>query len=279
MKKMMRIGLILLVVGTLGTILSLVVFDINPKGLFNVGPDFRPQISTTNNSHSVKENLNSFDSLDIDVDLADISIVKGDQYAIEVTECEGCPYTLTYSVQGSTLTLKLKVHKYFVKTFDTPKIIITTMEDLGQVNIDSDVGTINISNINIDQLVVDNDVSDILIRNCNVNFAEVESSVGNIDIDGTFETLKIESDVGDSYFKGQARHLEIESDLGKVDATILDSQDAYHIKAKTDLGSLSINGQKQNGFDNTFESNPSLEDIKSIEISNNLGDIILKFMP
>lgn len=201
--------------------------------------------------------VDEFDSIDLNVDVADIVIKEGEEFAIEYELYEGSKY----EVRNNTLY----VDKYKGK----------------QINIGLNMGTkdayltiyipkdkeINIKNIEVDM----GDVKIINGSDWKINNINIDADMGDIEIEGKVEgKIDIEADMGDVDIKGYLQcDISVGADMGDVDICTYYKEEYYNYEIDVDMGEKNIekNGGEMLEGDYRFD----------IEVECDMGDVTLTF--
>lgn len=189
---------------------------------------------------SIKESkeLDSFDKIDLDLDVIEIHLEQGDNFSIKYEGSE--KLEPKYSVDGGVLKVRCKkrVTLGFSMVTSESGITITVPKDtkLSDVDLSVDTGEIEVNDCNIDKMEVDTDTGSVDIKNTSVNNLN-----GNVD-------------------------------TGDITVSILGNADSYNYDLKTDTGDVVLNDiesddgiSKDNGSD------------KNIKLSSDTGDVKLSF--
>ncbi len=285
MKKLFKVGLVLAIIGTIGTLVMLVGVGVNPRGLFSIGPQFKPnfmQSSMHNGKHNsndmmrTEDKFDYFDNLEIDLDIGDVTITQGPIFAIYIEECRVCDVKINYEINGDTLELTNKSSR-FNKNIMTPKVEVMVPETLKDIDIEVDMGALLIKNISADTLSIDANMNATRIYDSVFNKADISSDVGSIDVKGIFRNLELVNNLGEIKFEGNADYLTVSNDIGNSNITLDGRQNDYIIDAKTDIGSLKVHGHKSSGMGKHYQINKGTNASKEVIINNNLGNVTLNF--
>lgn len=176
------------------------------------------------------EELTAFRSLDIEADVMSVTIKKGDRFHISYRATDSMKPK--FAVKGETLVVTQPEKKrFFGNLFGNKKCEMTlTIPEgvqLTRTEFNLDVADLKIADLAADQMKIVTDVGNVEMVSCTGNRLEAESDVGNVDIrSSAFKDMEIESDVGNVYVSG----------LGELSA--------YTIGLSTDIGKVTVNGEK-----------------------------------
>ena len=198
------------------------------------------------------------DRIKADMDMGNLIIRKGDSLQVlyegesrlepETTLKEG---TLTIH-QKKDKSLRFGIHKNEKAELT---VIIPEEVVLSHVDVDLDLGKIEMEDLRIGQGTIQNDLGDIDIQSCTFDEVDIDIDAGDLDVENcTFQKLSVDQDLGD---------VDISTPQDLSDATI---------DMKISLGSLRVNGTKQG---NEFTQKGS-GDI-TLHVSNDMGDIDLQY--
>ncbi|MDD6193912.1 MAG: DUF4097 family beta strand repeat-containing protein [Lachnospiraceae bacterium] len=200
-----------------------------------------------------KDILDAFTTIHVEADIASVKVKQGDDFKIEWSVYRsGVP---TYDVKDGVLTVIQKhPHKNLAGNHSC-KIILTLPEgtklerveidaDVGDVDVldissqkttvTADVGAVNFDNCQLGDTTVEADVGDVSLRSCDFYDLTVSADVGSITIDATQDlseySFDLDAGVGDIHINDQHVHKQFEQHgSGK-----------YKIDADCDVGSLDI---------------------------------------
>lgn len=205
---------------------------------------------TNRNRITYSEDLSPFSQIEIDTDVMNINIEKGDNYHLEYDCTENRQPEI--EVTGNKLKLKQPKAKGWLRNHINYKCDMTLTIPEGTVldnaDITTDVGNVYINNTECNDIKLELDVGNLEIKLCTFKDSEIESDVGNIKINQSdIGNSNIETDTGDVNIKEcEFKDIEIYNDIGNVD---LDSSHIdisnYSVDLSTDLGAIRCNGTKQ----------------------------------
>lgn len=202
--------------------------------------------------------LSEFDKIDMDLSVCSLRLEAGKEFGISY-ECSE-PLVPKYKVEGDRLIVTQKDWEWFHVGTKKCSMVITVPKDaeLSYISVKSNVGDIDICEINSQRFEAEADVGDIDIIHCSfTENMDVEADVGEVDVEATeFGNLSISADVGNVVLNG-------------IDSSIQNaSWDDYDVDIVTNLGSVSINGEKVKG-----EYHKNGRGGKKIKIEADCGDV------
>ena len=205
-------------------------------------------------------NLDKFSDIDMDLQVMDVTIQKGDSLGISY-ECSKKEYVPTIDVKDDVLTVKQKVkNKINIGNVKRCKMILTVPDD-----------------IDIENIEISTDVGDIKIDDVNGDAFTLESDVGDMKLAGiTGEELSINTDVGDVKLEECSfDNAEISGHTGDVKVEGVDDLSKYTMDFETDLGDVKVNGKNYKKQYSEKASSGDSEKEQSLTISTNIGDIVV----
>lgn len=204
------------------------------------------------------DELDAFDTIDIDVDLGDITIQAGDRYGLEL-DWWGSGYELAYANEAG----KLEIWSREV--------------GFGGLSADGWGGEITVT-VPYDQLLkeltVDSDLGDITITQVDVETADMTLDLGSLSGDelSVSRSLTVDADLGEVALSGNLTgETVITADLGSVLLMLDAPKDRYSYDLQVDLGDISVDGTK---FQETVTGGNGEN---YIEVEASLGDITIQF--
>lgn len=193
--------------------------------------------------------LDSFSNITADVNVMNLTVATGESYSISYASNE--KLIPEYEVKDNTLTLKQKNLKFNSITGNKKCTVTVTVPDsLQNLQIDANVGDVNLDGISAESLVLNADVGDIDVTDCSFDQVKAEAAVGDVDFeDSSFQNMEISNDVGDV----------------SVSAENLSN---YQMNLSTDIGEVSVN-------DKNYRKSYKCDGYSGSKliIENNTGDI------
>ncbi len=216
--------------------------------------------------------LDSFDTIDIDMNYGSVEIKEGKDFAIEYNLYSD---DVSYSVKNNKLTFRenkknewfnfdfswLGSHKdssvtIYIPENNSDKINISKLKaDMGKVTIDGvtlgeanvivNMGDTNFKDVTVESLDVDADMGKVTFTGKAANYINVNANMGDINITGYLDC-----------------NMDIDCDMGNVEVTSYYSIDSYDYKITTDMGDKDV---QNNGGD-------KLEGKKNVKIDCDMGN-------
>ena len=207
---------------------------------------------------TTSEELDAFQSIDFDINVADITITSGDTYTIsyQTSKKKLIP---SYEIKDGTLYVKQSsaktLHGLTNNTSCTLMITVPKNTVLSQITGKSAVGDFTMEHASAIQMDVAVNVGDTELTDVVLQQVTIGSDVGDISLeDVTFNIASLTSNVGD------------------VDVTAALSLDDFQIDLSCDFGEIEVN---DNSYHEKYQSNVTSE--KSLTVSTATGDIDISY--
>lgn len=232
--------------------------------------------SSRRNNITFSEDTDTFDSIKIDTDVMNINIKEGNAFHLEYNSPES--RKPSFNVSGNTLDIKQPSARGWLRNHINYKCDLTITIPSGTVlessDIVTDVGNININNIECKDFNAESDVGNIIIKSCTFEYSEIDSDVGNVETSSSnLGRTNIETDTGDiDITTCEFKDMEIYNDVGNVELynNKIDTSN-YTIDLSTDLGSIKVNGEKHKK--SFYQQAPDTADNFKITIETDIGNI------
>lgn len=197
--------------------------------------------------------LDNFDSIEFDTDVADISIKEGTEYKLHYRCTKNMIPEWQVADKKFKVTNRNKKVLFGVNNSCKIEITVPRGSELTLVDIQNDVGDVEIDGI--------------LTKECNV-----ESNVGDITLkDVTMENSVMNSDTGDIEIKNSTfTDLDLSSDVGSVTVESSQRLTDYAFDLSTDIGDIEFNNED---YGNKYRRDG---DAGKITIQGDVGDIEIK---
>ncbi len=246
------VGFVVMMIGVgQGGNLVLSNVRIGPISTITINDDNRGEVTSF---HVSPKNIQS---LDIEADLGDIEIVKGDAFdvlmqgftadEVHYDNLEHNVFKIETSYKGNLISVGSKNNH--------GKIKVTIPKDFKKVEVSAGLGNIIVSDLVLGEFDISVDVGNLEATNMDVASAEIDVNLGKAKYNGTI---------------GQA--IEVDCDLGQVELEIKGNKEEYALELETDLGSVTVDGQSHNQHESKGSTN------KKIEASANLGEVKISFI-
>lgn len=217
-------------------------------------PLFRKRIKLEDTVDTISDHK-KIKNVEIEVKCAEITIKPGDDFTVAANNVFLDDYSFEVSDDTFSVSYLQSVKGwynyndsnigFFSQYEGTPEIIITLPERVYEsITVESNIGSVEISNINCETLYIDSDISEIDVESSSVSEETIiESHIGSIDVD-------------DCIFTGD---IEINTEIGDITANLSGDIRDYNIEAHCAVGSKSINGSSKSAIDNDAPNNIELD--------------------
>ncbi len=196
--------------------------------------------------------------IEADMDMGNLILRTGDAFRIAYEGKDNLEPVVRF--EKGTLSIKQKKEKklsFGIHKNEKAELLVVIPKGLllAGVDVDLDLGKIEMEDLQIGQSTVQNDLGDIDIRNCTFDKMDIDIDAGDLDVrDCTF------------------RSLEIDQDLGDVTVSTPQDMTEADIDMKISLGSLRVNGT-EHGQEFIRQGGGKV----TLTVSNDLGDIDLRY--
>lgn len=220
-------------------------------------------------------------NLNVDVDLANITIKNTDATYAKVSLEEGYRKYYEAKVDGDTLYVNYDVAGHNFK--QGPKIVIELPKEmqLETIYIDTDLGEVKLLEIKqpVGVLEINSDLGNIHVEGCEVSGnAIMTAALGNITIDDSeFKRIDLSADMGNIEFAGKVEgDITAQADMGNIEVELDGKESDYNIELSADMGDVKYKDQKQSGMGGSFTYYQE-EAIGDIVLNCDMGNVELEF--
>lgn len=225
---------------------------------------------SNNKSESFSEVYDYIDEIDINLSASKLTIKEGTEFKVEAEKISN---TFTSKLINNTLRIE-ENKKWFLHKHNAANIIIYVPkgEFLDQLLIDSGAGSIEISNILVNNFKINQGAGLVKITNSEFNKTNINGGVGEVKIiNSILNDLDLESGVGSVNINSSITgNSNIESGIGKI-ALVLDNESNYQLEVTKGIGSIYINNKTQ-ANDTIYGSGNN-----KLKIDGGIGEINIKF--
>lgn len=237
------------------------------SGIFSFFNIFNVSREDKNSYIYTEEVIDNIEKLEIDLNLSDLKIIKGEVFSIETNN-----KNIKYELKNSKIILKES--KGF--NINSNKVLITVPEDkiFNNVDISIGAGNINASDFSTLKLDVEGGAGNITFDNLSVTEKlEIDGGAGNITISNSqVNNMDLDNGVGEFIFEGILfGNTEVDMGLGNVTLNLNTNLDLYNIEIDKGIGNIIINNEKVKGDYN----NKNIQNTKSIKIDGGVGNITI----
>lgn len=197
------------------------------------------------------EKLEAFEKMDFDVELLGITIQEGEDYTISYTTQERL--IPEYRVENGTLYVKQKDTIGMNFNYSGRMRVIVTVPQgvcLEDIKAESDVGDVNIEEVDTKNFTCEADVGDINAKHTCLGVTNITADVGDIDIqDAVLENANIYADVGDIDMRSVTlKDTEVRAEIGNIKIDMNGAKEDYDLELDTEDGDVSVDGKHHGSF-------------------------------
>jgi hypothetical protein len=179
--------------------------------------------------------LDTFDKIYVDTNVIDVSIVSGDSYSYSLSTSKNLNTTVEVS-DGTLRVSQTGYNSFFNFGFNASckvTIVVPDGVEISIIDITSDVGDINISEINATRATIDTNVGDVDLSSMTFKQMNISADVGDIKLSGMKGisdcNVDISTDLGSIKFMGESRGTSF-SRTGSTDVTLTITTDVGSVK-------------------------------------------------
>jgi len=220
-------------------------------------------------------------AIEIDTDLANITIKATDTDHVKVHLEDGYKKYFEAEVKGNTLYVRYDVKGKSFK--QGPKITVELPREMtpDKIHVDTDLGEVRLVGIRqpIEELRIKSALGNVRVEECEVKEkCTLIASLGNIHIeDSSFEKIDLDAAMGNIDFYGKVNgDLFAKAAMGNIEVEVDGREEDYNIELSTDMGDVKYKGQRQEGMGGSYKcytENP----IGDIILDCDMGNVELEF--
>ena len=206
--------------------------------------------------------LSKFKHLEMDIQIGDITIKRGDRLMLYTEQLDADDYELIQD--GDTLIINSK-SKHHISSFyfRIPEYhyILTVPKDtkLESLTLNSDMGDITIDQIALGRCNIYQSLGDIVISDVNYSEMDIDQKMGDVEYEGL----------------GQG-NMQIDNSMGDISVKLKDKEKFYTYELRTSMGSIETDRETADGASQSVESHPKDARYR-IKAECSMGDIELEF--
>lgn len=236
----------------------------------------------TGSEHVTDKFSETITGLEIDTDLANITVKSSDVDEITVSLEDGYLNYYDVKIDGDMLHISYDVGAHTFKK--GPKITVEVPEGvvLEHIYANTDLGEVRILNLRqpLVDLTINANLGNVKVEDCKVNGSGViTAALGNIEVDDSyFERLELSADTGNIEFSGSIEEdLGAQADMGNIDVELDGDVEDYNIELASDMGNVTFGGQKREGGMGGEFTSYHTEATAYIFLNCDMGDVELSF--
>lgn len=200
-------------------------------------------------------NIEAFDSISLDVDLAEVNIIAGDAWNLsyECTRNVAPDFKVEQGVLYVKQTSK-KSHFLIRNGNDDCDIVITIPRDAGisRISGNCNLGDLEFEGVAVEEIDVECNLGEIALKDLNASSITCSCNLGDCEIANcSFDNLKVDND------------------MGSIEVYSRNPLSDYMMDLSVSMGSIEVNG---NDYVSSYYQQQGKEG-KSIILTNNMGSI------
>lgn len=203
--------------------------------------------------------LQPFQRLEMDIDLGDIRIERGDALSLRIEDVSEDHYELEY--EGDTLIITSWTDNHLWAIHQDASFTLTIPKDmeLDHITIESDLGDVKVNHIHVDTLEIYQHMGDIKVLDVNAEDMALYQDMGDISYEGT-----------------HPGNLKAENHMGDIEVEINAPAKEYAYELSAAMGTIKAEGQRKSGASLSLQGGHSDASYRLI-LHNDMGDINLEF--
>ena len=206
--------------------------------------------------------LSAYKHLEMDIQLGDITIKRGDRFMLYTEQLDADDYELIQD--GDTLTINSKSkHHIFSFYFRLPDYhyILTVPKD-----------------VKLESLTLNSHMGDVTVDQIALNHCDIHQSLGDVVIsDVNYAEMNIDQKMGDVEYEGLGQgNMQIDNSMGDISVKLKDKEKFYTYELRTSMGSIETDRETADGASQSVESHPKDARYR-IKAECSMGDIELEF--
>lgn len=222
------------------------------------------------NAKKVTETLSEgdFSELDIDLDLGNV-VIKSGAGSVEWNGAEELKPEV--STESGKLKIRQKDGKFLKGAALTNTLTVSVPSALKKLNIESDMGNLDVAGIGSDKTNLKVSAGNIVIKDSDLGDLEADANAGDIKFDSlSAEKADLDSNAGNiaGSVSGSFKSLKADTDVGNIELKLECARSELSLDLKTDLGNVTVNGEKTG-------SGKSGSGASSLKARTDLGNITI----
>ncbi|WP_294242805.1 DUF4097 family beta strand repeat-containing protein [Pseudobutyrivibrio sp.] len=188
--------------------------------------------------------------VNLDMDIGDVEIKYGPTFQVEYYYPK--KFAPKVELNNGVLTIQQSQKNwnfngnFFGQNEKNYEMTITIPKgsDLSDLDIDLDLGDLELEGLVADTLTINNELGDVNIHNCQGKNIDITAKLGNVNFtNSVYPTVIVNADLGDVNLDGDFDSIDAHVDLGDLDIRTEKPTDDVKIKAACELGDIEVNGE------------------------------------
>ena len=210
---------------------------------------------TSSNIYTYNEEVERFTNIEVQVNVIDVYIQSGDKYEVKI-ECDE-RVKPELEIKDNILILKSlqDVNNIPYNTKNVCYITVPADTELGSININSDVGDVQIDNTLAQNIILTVSVGDVMVNGSDIKTCDIDASVGDVTLTDTkFDNIQAQVDTGDTQI------------------TTTENLSDYSFDIKTAVGDININNDE---YEEKYTKTGSAD--KQIKVTSSVGYVKVNY--
>lgn len=210
---------------------------------------------TSSNIYTYNEEVERFTNIEAQVNVIDVYIQSGDKYEVKI-ECDE-RVKPELEIKDNILILKSlqDVDNIPYNTKNVCYITVPVDTELGSININSDVGDVQIDNTLAQNIILTVSVGDVMVNGSDIKTCDIDASVGDVTLTDTkFDNIQAQVDTGDTQI------------------TTTENLSDYSFDIKTAVGDININNDE---YEEKYTKTGSAD--KQIKVTSSVGYVKVNY--
>lgn len=210
---------------------------------------------TSSNIYTYNEEVERFTNIEVQVNVIDVYIQSGDKYEVKI-ECDE-RVKPELEIKDNILILKSlqDVDNIPYNTKNVCYITVPVDTELGSININSDVGDVQIDNTLAQNIILTVSVGDVMVNGSDIKTCDIDASVGDVTLTDTkFDNIQAQVDTGDTQI------------------TTTENLSDYSFDIKTAVGDININNDE---YEEKYTKTGSAD--KQIKVTSSVGYVKVNY--
>ncbi|NMB07751.1 MAG: DUF4097 domain-containing protein [Tissierellia bacterium] len=251
------IGIVLVAFGIGFLALNLKGYEISKNKGHGFSINLNPTASTTNVDEKAVENIDGVKKIYISTPIAKVNIIPENREDVYVHYHGYISHNIKTKLNTGkvkdTLEIKAENKNYTKIGFSNLKeteiyldVYVPTNYSK-DIDIEANLGDINISDFNLNELDIDADLGNIKAKNINAMELDIDADLGNVNLENiNVKNIEIECDSGNIVAKSIKGNAKVKANLGNIELGYSDFD--YNLNAVSNLGSITITLPKNASF-------------------------------
>lgn len=198
-----------------------------------------------------------FSEIDVEVSVADVTIVTGEAYAVELKWDDGYGYTMDCAVRKDVLKVTSAQKSVGDPSFDNAEVIITVPADvtLKEIDVEVGMGDLRLEGISAADISCESGSGDIRFLRVTANEVSGEAGLGDVEWEGPL-----------------SRETELNTGMGDIRVKADGASAGWSYELSSGTGQVSVNGVSYGSYAKQRGGSGELE------VFSGMGDVTVEFL-